>query len=270
MNNKEFEIASRIGFTFDFSDYTPDELTQMFYLKMRRNGFMLDETAFGCVHKVMEYFSKMEDFGNGRFVDKVIDMTINNRAQRTYAQKYYNDITEKDIPEIKDIIMISSKGQSLWTDEEQSDLMRRRIAIHEIGHVIVSRIACPERRIAMVSINADAVSMGRTVVETDSNNLTETSLKGRLAVYFAGRNAEKMVLGDHSAGCAADISQAKRLAEYMVEQLAMGEFGVTTVMDLLREADQRATEILNRYKDDLLKSQIICTSKGQSLAMNWY
>ena len=246
-------ITSRIGFTFDFPDYTPDELTQMFYMKMRRSGFMLDEIALGCVHKVMEYFSKMEDFGNGRFVDKVIDMTINNRAQRTYAQKYYNDIMEKDIPEIKDIIMISSKGQSLWTDEEQSDSMRRRIAIHEVGHAVVSRIACPERKIATLSINADAASIGRAVIETDSNNLTETSLKGQLAVYFAGRNAERLILGEHSAGCAADISQAKRLAEYMIEQLAMGEFGVTTVTDLLKEADQKSTEILTMYKDSLLK-----------------
>ena len=167
-------VASRIGFTFDFPDYTPDELTQMFYMKMRRNGFMLDETAVGCVNKVMEYFSKMEDFGNGRFVDKIIDMTINNRAMRAYAQKYYNDITDKDIPEIRDIIRISSKGQALWTDEEQSDSMRRRIAIHEVGHAVVSRIACPEIRIAMVSINADAASMGKAVIEMDSNNLTET------------------------------------------------------------------------------------------------
>ncbi len=246
-------IASRIGFTFDFPDYTSDELTQMFYMKMRRNGFMLDKTVVGCVYKVMEYFSKMENFGNGRFVDKVIDMTINNRARRTYVQKRYNDITEKDIPEIKEIIRISSKGQSLWTDEEQSDSMRRRIAIHEVGHAVVSRIACPERRIAMVSINADAASMGKAVIETDFNNLTETSLKGQLAVCFAGRNAERIALGDHYAGCAADISQAKRLAEYMVEQLAMGEFGVTTVTDLLKEADLRSMEILTRYKDSLLE-----------------
>ena len=39
----------------------------------------------------------MEDFGNGRFVDKVIDLTISSRAKRTNAQKYYNDITEKEI-----------------------------------------------------------------------------------------------------------------------------------------------------------------------------
>lgn len=255
-------IASRIGFSFDFPDYTPDELTQMFHMKMSKNGFMLNEMAVGCVNKVMEYFSKMEDFGNGRFVDKVIDMTINNRARRTYAQKIYNDITEEDIPEIKDIIRISSKGQSLCTDEEQSESMRRRIAIHEVGHAIVSCIACPERRIKMISINADASAMGKAVVETDSNNLTETSLKGQLAAYFGGRNAERMVLGDHSAGCAADISQAKRLAEYMVEQLAMGEFGVTTVNDMLREADQRATEILTRYKNSLQELAEYLYEKG--------
>jgi len=244
-------ISSRIGFTFDFPDYTPDELTQMFCMKMRKNGFLVDEAAACCVTKVMQYFSGMEDFGNGRFVDKVIDMTINNRAKRTYAPKCYNDITQADIPAIKDIIRIYPKGRTLRTDEEQSDSMKRRIAIHEAGHAIVSRIACPMRRIAMISINADASSMGKAVFEADSNNRTETSLKGQLAVYFAGRNAERILLGDHSAGCASDISRAKQQAIYMVEQLAMGEFGKTTVKDLLAEADQRATEILTEYKDSL-------------------
>ena len=65
----------------------------------------------------------------------------------------------------------------------------------------------------MIRINADASSMGKAVVETDSNILTETSLKGQDAVFFVGRNAERMVLGVHSAGCAIDVSQAKHLAE---------------------------------------------------------
>src|SRR5699024_2177721 len=136
-------ISSRIGFTFHFPDYTPDELTEMFYMKMRKNGFVVNASSLEYVKKVMEYFSEMEDFGNGRFVDKVIDMTINNRAKRSYSRKY-NDITEMDIPEIKDLINITANNQFLWTDEEQSESMRRRIAIHEAGHAIVSRIAYPE------------------------------------------------------------------------------------------------------------------------------
>lgn len=139
----------------------------------------------------------------------------------------------------------------MWTDEEQSESMRRRIAIHEAGHAIVSRIVCPEKKITKVSINADAVSMGKAVIESDSNSLTENSLKERLAVLFAGRNAERLLLGDHSAGCSSDIAQAKTIAAYMIDDLAMGELGVTTIMDLLQEADQKAADILSQYKTEL-------------------
>lgn len=224
-------IASRIGFTFHFPDYTPDELTEMFYMKMRKkNGFVVNDSSLEYVKKLMEYFPEMENFGNGRFVDKVIDMTINNRAQRSYS-KNYNDITEIDIPVVKGLIKITANNQSLWTAEEQSESMRRRIAIHEAGHAIVTRIACPEKKITEITINADTGSMGKAVVESDSNCVTESSLKGRLAVLFGGRNAERLLLGDHSAGCSADIAQVKKIAEHMINALAMGELGVTTVMD---------------------------------------
>lgn len=44
---------------------------------MRKNGFMVDDSSLEYVKKVMEYFPELEDFRNSRFVDKVIDMTIN-------------------------------------------------------------------------------------------------------------------------------------------------------------------------------------------------
>lgn len=243
-------ITSRIGFTFHFPDYSPVELTEMFYMKMKKYGFSANASSLEQVKKLMEYFSELEDFGNGRFVDKVIDMTINNRAQRSYS-KEYNDITEKDIPEIKDLIKISSNKQSLRTDEEQTESMRRRIAIHEAGHAIVSYIVFPDKRIMKISINADAASMGKAVIESDSNNLTESSLKGMLVVLFGGRNAERLLLGDHSVGCSSDIAEAKKIAGCMINDLAMGELGVTTVMDLLQEADQMASDILKQYKSAL-------------------
>lgn len=44
---------------------------------MRKNGFMVDASSLEYVKKVMEYFPELENFRNSRFVDKVIDMTIN-------------------------------------------------------------------------------------------------------------------------------------------------------------------------------------------------
>lgn len=85
---------------------------------------------------------------------------------------------------------------------------------------------CPERKILKVSINADAASMGKAVVEAGSGIITEKLLKGHLAILFTGHNAERLILGDHSAGCSSDISKAKRIAADMIEQLAMGEFEI--------------------------------------------
>lgn len=240
-------ITSRIGFTFHFPDYTPEELTEMFDVKMTKNGFTVSKASLEKVKKLVTYFSQMEDFGNGRFVDKVIDMTINRRAGRSYSRKY-NDISEKDIPDINDLIRISIDEQAFVTDEEQSESAKRRTAVHEAGHAIVAHVICPQKKVNRVSINADAGSLGRAVYDRMEDSSTETTMKGELAILFGGRNAERIILGDHSPGCYVDMAQAKRMADHMINDLAMGDLGVTTVMDLLQEADRRATEALTNNK----------------------
>lgn len=120
------------------------------------------------------------------------------------------------------------------------------------------------RHQSAITINADAGTMGKAVVESDSNCVTESSLKGRLAVLFGGKNAERLLLGDHSARCSADIAQAKKIAEHMINALAMGELGVTRVMDLLKEEDQKSADILVQYKDSLPQIADLLCEKNNS------
>ena len=254
-------ISSRIGFTFHFPDYSPEELTMIFCSKMTKNGFLIEELALKQIHKIMEYFSTMDNFGNGRFVDKVIDMTVNNRSLRSYRRRY-NDIKMRDIPEIKDLIRVSPDRRRLWTDEEQSDELRRRIAVHEAGHAIVSILLDSHRKITTVSINADAGSMGKAIMENTGDSITESMIKANLATLFGGRNAERIVFGEHSTGCVADYKEAKQLASRMVNDLAMGEIGVSSETDFLVEADRKATEILSAHKEELMKIAELLFEKG--------
>ena len=76
-------------------------------------------------------------------------------------------------------------------------------------------------------------------------------MKCELAILFGGRNAERIVFGEHSTGCWEDMSRAKNLAEEMVNEYTMGEFGVTGSMDLLKEADKTATEVLVKYSEKI-------------------
>lgn len=257
-------IFSRIGFRFHFPDYSPEELTQMFFLKMEKQNFTVSPDAYENVRGVMAFFSTQENFGNGRFVDRVIDMTISNRSFRSYAKRF-NDISAQDIPKISDISRISSVEQNLDMDDCRTSQQQRRIAVHELGHALVSLVLYPQRNIITISIHANANSSGRTTFDNHYDGLTESGLKAMLAIFFGGRNAERIVFNEHSAGCSSDIARAKELAQHMVCDLAVGEYGVTTVMDLLQEADRVSTSILEKHQNVLSSlADLLCERKRLS------
>ncbi|MCD8109611.1 MAG: AAA family ATPase [Clostridiales bacterium] len=244
-------ISSRIGFKFYFPDYTPEELTQMFFRKMTKSGFVIGDGVSDSVYALMKYFSAMENFGNGRFVDQVIDFTINKRAMRPYIQRG-NDISQADIPTPKDLSQVLAGVQAFRFRNVRSEEKEKRIAVHEAGHALVSVILSPEREIKMLSVEENAVSGGTTSISIESQGmLTEKFLKADLAVCFGGRNAERLIFGDNDAGAAHDIYRARENARIMVELWGMGEFGVTTPMDFLREADRTATRVLTEHRDML-------------------
>ena len=72
----------------------------------------------------------------------------------------------------------------------------------------------------------------------------------KLAAYLAGKNAERLILGDHDTGCASDYARAKQLAQSMVENFAMDSFGATAE-EILKAADHRSAEILKEYRQIL-------------------
>lgn len=96
-------LASRIGREIHFDDYSTDELTQIFIDKLYKAGFMVSEDARQRAGEIMEYFQRVKNFENGRFVNHVIHQTINRRAERDFA-RLYRDITAQDTPTIKELI----------------------------------------------------------------------------------------------------------------------------------------------------------------------
>ena len=73
-------LASRIGYTFRFEDYKPEELLEVFDRKMAKAGFTVSEEARAKAGDLMRYFNHVDNFGNGRFVDRVIQEVITLRA----------------------------------------------------------------------------------------------------------------------------------------------------------------------------------------------
>lgn len=93
-------IVSRIGYTFEFDDYTTDELKQIFINMANKSGFEVEKEALDVLDNIIEENRNMKNFGNARFVRNIFEKTIINHAFNTKnnrSKKILKTITKEDI-----------------------------------------------------------------------------------------------------------------------------------------------------------------------------
>ncbi len=93
-------IVSRIGYTFEFEDYTNEELIQIFKNMVVKSGFALEDDAVEVVNKLINENRDTKNFGNARFIRNVYEKTIINHARNTKNNKkksILKTITKNDI-----------------------------------------------------------------------------------------------------------------------------------------------------------------------------
>lgn len=130
----------------------------------------------------------------------------------------------------------------------RSPSMRRRIAVHEAGHVLV-RLVHGLGEITFVTIDGRD---GHGYVESTADDAlvqTEGGLTRLIQVFLAGHAAEQVTYGDALAGSGgsdrSDLARATALAYLMEASLGYG----TTTPLLYRDPDERVAEL--RLDSDL-------------------
>jgi cell division protease FtsH len=170
-------------------------------------------------------------------------------------------------------------------DEILTEDAKKQIAYHEAGHTLVAwhqeELEPPQK----VTVVPRGRTGGVTFQGFDEDRLHygTSYFKAELAMMMGGRAAERLVYGQIFAGAESDLKQATRRARYMVthwgmsdrlgpmsfrigeEHLFLGkelqeprDFSETTaavideeVQKLLREADDRALDLLQTRRADL-------------------
>ncbi len=189
-------------------------------------------------------------------------------------------ISAVDFSEARDRILLGRRDSSnaLLPDE------KRAVAVHESGHALVAAISEHGDPVAKVTILPAGQALGVTEqLPIDERHLyTEGYLKDSLAIRMGGRVAEQLVFGETSTGASNDLAGATDLATRMVREFGMspvlGPVGFASgspmylgaeevrsrpyaeatqrVVDeevgkLLREAEQRASDLLVEHRDAL-------------------
>lgn len=217
---------------------------------------------------------------------KMIGMTgadlrnLANEAALLATTEGKNKIERTDFERAADRILIGPKREEVLNADE-----RRRTAYHEGGHALVTWLEPGSDRPLKVSIVPRGQSLGVniSVPEEERYHHGLDYFKARLIMTMGGRAADRLIYGQPYAGAEMDLKQATKLARYMVTHWGMSERlgpmsfrigeehvflgkeiqeprdfseGTAQVIDeevqrLLREADQRAYELLDKNRADL-------------------
>lgn len=160
-------------------------------------------------------------------------------AMREQNQK----ISQKNFIEAIDKVIMGEKLNRKPTEDE-----RKRIAIHESGHALISEYFNPNS-VSTITITPRGQALGyiRQTPEDDIYLYTKQYLESQIAVALAGAVAEEKLLGDSSTGASNDFEQAVDLAKKIIFS-GMSELSVV-------DKDSLPSEKLHKVISNILLQQ---------------
>ena len=92
------------NYIFEFEDYTADELYQIFELKLHNAGLTISEGAKETLFKVVKFGAGRRNFGNGRYVDKLLQRALTKHALLDLPTKDMLVLQKESIPTVEEIM----------------------------------------------------------------------------------------------------------------------------------------------------------------------
>ncbi|WP_284261264.1 AAA family ATPase [Bradyrhizobium iriomotense] len=130
--------------------------------------------------------------------------------------------------------------RAITPDEEIAPAALNRICTHEAGHAVASVVVSSGDLKRCIIGRTLTESAGRTLIANEMNGdlMTRDTVERRVVVLFAGRTAERILIGDASVGAGgyddSDLAQATQLVAALHASAGLGD--TLTYMVSLRDA----------------------------------
>ena len=146
---------------------------------------------------------------------------VNEAALRAVRHKRKAVNQEDLLVSFETVIAGSEKKNTVLSDME-----KRLVAYHEVGHALVSALekdSTPVSKITIVPHTEGALGYTLYLPEDEKFLSTKEELLVQLRSLLGGRAAEQLVFGAQTTGAANDIQRATSLAKHMVTLYGMSD-----------------------------------------------
>lgn len=146
---------------------------------------------------------------------------LTNEAALLAVRRGKISIDMKDIEEAITRVIAGPEKKSRVVSEYD----RKITAVHESGHAVVSNLLEYSDPVHEISIIQRGMAAGYTMnlPDQDRTHTSRKQLKDKMVELLGGRVAEKLVIGDISAGAKNDIDRASHIARSMVMEYGMSD-----------------------------------------------
>ena len=265
-------IASRIGYTFEFENYKDEELYKIFEIKCKEYDLIIKLDVKEKIMEVFKYFSSVENFGNGRFVDKILQEILVKHSMNKNLMKNINTLMVDDIPTIKEMVEKTFNNRdNLVIPSDVSMEDRRKIAIHELGHAIIHYIYRGETNLKVITVIPEGTGTLGYVLHTIPKSKviwTKRDYLDEIEELIAGRAAEEVFLGKDKvgSGCWNDLDKVANIIDNIFKDTGMSETlglisakNIKPSLEMQQKLDQEKKETLDSCYENV--KNVIKTNK---------
>ncbi|WP_420597555.1 ATP-dependent zinc metalloprotease FtsH [Deinococcus sp.] len=143
-----------------------------------------------------------------------------NEAALGAAREQRNRITNKDIDEARDRVLMGPERRSMVIGEKD----RRVTAYHEVGHALAAQLLPHADRVHKLTVVPRGRAAGYMMpLREDRVHYVRAALEDMIAVALAGRAAEEVVFGEVTTGAQSDFQQATNIARRMMTEWGMSD-----------------------------------------------
>jgi cell division protease FtsH len=177
---------------------------------------------------------------------------ILNEAAIIATMRERESITNKDIEDALKKVTVGLEKHNRVISEKD----KKRTAVHEAGHAIVSHFLETQKDIKEISIIPRGMAGGYTMYKTNEDKayISKNEMLEKLIALMGGRAAEKIALGDISTGASNDLEVANDIAKNMVTLYGMSDNVGPVHIDL--EKDPYQLELLGDKYTDMIGNEI--------------